>query len=128
MTKPASPRMRKVNSILHEVIAEEVERLKDPRLSLVTITDVVTAPDLRNAVVFFSTLQQEAGDNALAALRAAARRLQTVIGRETRMKYVPRLEFRVDTGITTGERIDQIIRGLNSERRQVDEGERDPKP
>ena len=121
MSKPSGPRMRKVNSILHEVIAEEVERLKDPRLSFVTITDVVTAPDLRNAVVFFSTLRRGAADEAAVALRAAARRLQAVIGHETRMKFVPKLDFRIDTGITTGERIDQIIRDLAAKREWADD-------
>jgi ribosome-binding factor A len=71
--------------------------------------------------VYFSTLRREAADEAAVALQAAARRLQAVIGRETRMKFVPKLGFRIDTGITTGERIDQIIRDLAAEREWADD-------
>ena len=48
------PRMRRVNSIIWEVLAEEVHGLSDPRLFGVTITGVDTSPDLRRAVVYFS--------------------------------------------------------------------------
>jgi ribosome-binding factor A len=48
----STPRMLKVNSILREVLAEEVEKLSDTRLELIAITGVDTAPNLRKAVVY----------------------------------------------------------------------------
>ena len=55
-----SPFLRRVNERLREVIALEVERLKDPGLGFVTITGVDTAPDLRSARVYYSVLGDEA--------------------------------------------------------------------
>ena len=49
MSRGRTPRMRKVNELLREVIAEEVGGLKDPRIGFVTITGVDTNPDLRHA-------------------------------------------------------------------------------
>lgn len=110
-----SDRMLRVNSILREVLAEEIERMSDSRLEMVSVTAVKTAPNLRSATVYIDVLGVEGGDDALEALRRAAKRLQSVIGREVRMKYTPALEFAIDPGIRGGERIDEILRGLREE-------------
>lgn len=104
-----------MDSILHQVIAEEVERLKDPRLGLCSITGVRTAPDLRHATVYFSTLDLEDADRTRQALEAAAPRLRRAIGAQVRMKYTPALTFELDEGVATGERIEAILRRLAAE-------------
>jgi ribosome-binding factor A len=110
-----SDRMLRVNSTIREVLAEEIERMSDARLELVSVTAVDTAPNLRSAVVYIDVLGVEERETALEALRGAARRLQSSIGRQVRMKYVPTLEFQIDPGITGGERIEQILRDLRAE-------------
>jgi ribosome-binding factor A len=107
-----TPRMLKVNSILREVIAEELEKLSDSRLELVSVTGVDTRPNLRKAVVYVDALSEEPGE-VLEALRAARPRLQREIGRQVRIKYTPVLEFDLDSGVQAGERIEQILRELN---------------
>ena len=92
-------RMRRVNSIVLHVLAEAVERLKDPRLEMVSITGVDTAPNLRRATVFFSTLDLDRADETKAALESAAPRLRKLLGDEVRMKYTPALEFELDQGV-----------------------------
>jgi ribosome-binding factor A len=104
--------MLKVNSTLREVIAEEVERLSDSRLEMVSITGVETAPNLRHAVVYIDVLGSTEASAALEALQRAARRLQSAIAGQVRMKYTPTLEFEVDPGVVGGERIDAILRSL----------------
>lgn len=108
-------RMMRVNSTLREVLAEEIERMSDSRLELVSVTAVDTAPNLRNATVYVDVLEEEAREPALTALRGAAKRLQAVIGAQVRMKYTPTLEFAIDPGITGGERIEKILRDLHQE-------------
>ena len=103
--------MLKVNSTLREVIAEEVERLNDSRLEMVSITGVETSPNLRHALVYIDVLADDASA-ALTALRRASRRLQSAIAEQVRMKYTPTLEFAVDPGVSGGERIDAILRSL----------------
>jgi ribosome-binding factor A len=104
--------MLKVNSTLREVIAEEVERLNDSRLEMVSITGVETAPNLRHAVVYVDVLGSTETTAALEALQRAARRLQSAIAGQVRMKYTPTLDFEVDPGVVGGERIDAILRSL----------------
>ena len=105
------PRTLRVNELVREIAAEEIERLDDERLELIAITSVEVDPDLRHAVVWFDTLMGEANDDeALEALGEARVAIQAAIGRQARMKRTPTLTFRPDTGIRTGERVDEILR------------------
>ena len=116
MSRSPSPRMRKVNESLREVVAEEVALIVDPELGFVTITGVDTAPDLRSAIVYYSAMGDgEERDATGRALRRAAPRLQAAVAMQVRLKYTPRLRFDVDPSIAEGVRIDQILRGLEEE-------------
>jgi len=119
--------MRRVNELLREVIAEEVERLKDPGLGFVTITGVDTAPDLRSARVYYSVLgDEEQHRDTEAALHRASSRLRAVVGRQVRLKYLPELRFETDSAIEQGMRIEEILRGLREEHGEGDDPGTDP--
>jgi ribosome-binding factor A len=106
--------MPRVNSIILHVLAEEIERLMDTRLELVTVTGVDTSPDLRHAVVYIDALGPVGHEPALDALGRARHRLQSALGRKVRMKYTPALEFRLDPGVVAGGRIESILRDLGT--------------
>lgn len=110
-----SDRMLRVNSTIREVLADEIEKMSDSRLELVSVTAVETAPNLRTATVFIDVLGEDDREDALHALRGAAKRLQAVVGSEVRMKYTPALEFQMDPGVTGGQRIEEILRWLKEE-------------
>jgi ribosome-binding factor A len=106
------PRTLRVNEVVREVLAEQLLQLSDPRLELVTITGVDVSPDLRNAVVFYSQLGVEDEETA-DALAAAAPVLKAALGRDVRLKYLPRLAFREDPAIEAGQRVEAILRDLH---------------
>ncbi len=112
MSKQPSPRMRKVNELIREVVADEVTRLKDPRLGFITITGAATAPNLRNATVFYSSID---GEDPQAGLEAAAARLQGALARQARLKYTPVLAFEVDPAIEAGLRMSKLLDELGGE-------------
>ena len=103
------PRVARVNELCREIVAEELERIDDERLELVTITHVGVDPDLRRAVVEFSRLgrDEEVAAEALAEHRV---RLQRAIGRQARLRCTPELTFRLDEVIRTGARIEELLR------------------
>lgn len=105
------PRSARVNEVVREVVAEELERLADtdPRLLLLTVTAVQTEADLRHATVLFATL----GPDAAAALDEARVRLQAAVGRQVRMKRTPLLSFAADPAVATGQRVEDILRQLH---------------
>jgi len=116
MSRTDSPRMRKVNELLKEVVAEVVTELKDPGLGFLTITEVDTSPDLRHAVVYYSVLgtDEEAAETA-AALKRAAPHIQSIAGSQVRMKYTPKMVFQIDPSISEGLKIDRLLHELESE-------------
>lgn len=110
-------RMARVNELVREVVAEEIERRSDPALGFVTITGVHVTGDLRAATVYYSALRRddaEAQDEAQTALAALAPHLQGVLARQARLKYTPTLVFRPDPAVSQGERVEQILRELKS--------------
>ncbi len=114
MSGPArTPRMRKVNELLREVIADELHDLADPRIGFVTITGVDTSPDLRNARVYFSALgAADEVEETRKALQHAAPHLQEVMGRQVRIKYIPKLRFVVDEAVERGMRMEELLRSI----------------
>lgn len=104
------PRLLRVNQVLRQVVAEELERLADAdeRLRLVTVTSVDTAPDLRHATVFLSSLAEEAA----AALDERRIQVQRAVGRQVQMKRTPQLAFVQDPAVVAGGRVDDVLRRI----------------
>jgi len=103
------PRTARVNELVREILADELERIDDDRLQLVTVTHVHVDPDLRHAVVDFTSLG-EAEEEAAEALGEHRWRLQGAIGRQARLKRTPELRFEVDRVIQQGARIEELLR------------------
>jgi ribosome-binding factor A len=119
----SASRMRRINELLREVIADEVARLKDPGLGFVTITGVETSPDLRVARVYYSVLgdDEQRADTAAALLRASSR-VRAATGEQVRLKYLPRIEFEFDESVERGMRMEEILRDLGGD---DEDGDRD---
>ncbi len=110
---PRYPRTARVNEVLREIVAEALERVADhdEALELVTITGVDADTDLRRATIFYSA--PSAGADA--ALEEHRVRLQSEINRQTRLKRTPLLKFVEDPGISTGWRIEEVLREMKDE-------------
>jgi ribosome-binding factor A len=99
-----------------EVLAEEIPKLKDPRVGFVTVTQVDVSPDLRRAVVYYTVMGEERERKATrAGLRSAAPRLRAEIGRQIRLKFLPDLDFREDESLERGGRVEELIQEIHRE-------------
>ena len=108
--------MRRVNESVRQVLAEAVPELKDPRIGLVTVTGVDTAPDLRYATVYVSVLGGIKRRTAtMRGLEAAHGVLQSRLARELRLKRTPQLTFEYDQTVERGVRMSQLIDELAPE-------------
>ena len=105
-----SGRMRRVDEAIHQVLAEGIEELKDPRIGFVTVTGVRTTSDLKQATVYVSVLGSERKrEQTLAGLTAAHGVLQSRIARQLRLKRTPQLAFEYDPSVEHGVRMTQLI-------------------
>jgi ribosome-binding factor A len=115
--------MSRVNEVLREILAEELELVSasDTRLELVTVTAVSCEPDLRHATVLLASLSDPVRD-ALAEVRP---RLQAAIAHQVRMKRTPQLVFQADPAVGHGQVVEEILAGLRS-RGELTPGEPEP--
>ncbi len=109
------PRTARVNALLVEVLGSAIERLsdEDERLALLTVTAVLTEPDLRHATVLFASLDAVAA----AALEEHRVRLQAEIARGGRMKRTPTLSFELDPAVAAGSRVEEALLRIRREDR-----------
>ena len=102
-------RLERVNSLLKRVIAESmftVMQGDSVQPGLITVTGVSCGRDLHDATVRVSVF----GDGALRAralrhLQGRARRFQTIVNREVRLKFTPRLTFQLDRSLEKGDAV-----------------------
>jgi ribosome-binding factor A len=103
-------RMRRVNEVLREVLAEGVEGLGDPSIGFVTVTSVRTAADLSHADVFVSVLGSEKRRRrSLRALERAHGVLQARVARELHFKRTPQLSFHYDETVDRAMRLNELL-------------------
>ena len=104
-------RTARLAELVREIVADELRRIDDERLELVTITAVDVDAELNRAIVFFDSLRGASADAEVAEAMAGHRvRLQAAIGRQMRARKTPVLQFRADEVIRTAERIEEILR------------------
>lgn len=109
-----SVRPERVAEEFREVLAEEIQKLKDPRVGFVTVTGVDVTPDLRRAVVFYTVMGEERDRKATrAGLRSAGPRLRSELGRQVRLKFLPELDFREDESAARGGRVEELLREIH---------------
>ena len=112
-------------------VAEQIRRelaelirleLKDPRVNLVTITDVEITADYAHAKVFYTTLAAEDQRAELdRGLKRSAGFLRREIGRRVRIHHNPELHFVYDASVERGSHLSQLIDQAVASDRQDEE-------
>ena len=108
-----SRRQERVAERLHEelsiLISSELDdlRLED---AMLTVTDVVVSPDLRNARVYVDhALPREAAPRITAVLRSAEQFVRRSLMQTLNLRYMPSLTFHIDHASATGRRVDELL-------------------
>jgi len=104
-------RPERIAETLREEIAQIVGyELEDPRLTLVTVTDVRVADDLRDASVYV-TVQGDEKEHlvALRALQHAAPYVRKQLGFALNLRHTPALHFVRDTVEEKAERVSSLL-------------------
>ena len=74
--------------------------LKDPRVGMITLTDVEVTPDNAHARVYFTLLGEAPRiDEAAAGLQHAAGYLRSQLAHRLRVRVVPQLHFEYDASV-----------------------------
>ncbi len=101
-------------------VADQIQRdlsviisteLKDPRVGMVTLTEVQVTPDYAHAKVFFTTLRDAPDQiqNTLSSLNKAAGFLRMHLGKVLHIHTLPQLHFVHDTSTMNGIAMSKLI-------------------
>lgn len=109
MSNKSFPRARRVAQQLQRALSELIRRdVKDPRLGMVTLTEVRMSNDLSYADVYFSVLGADA-QQAQGILDEAADMLRGPVGRALGIRHAPELRFKHDDLIESGAKLSALI-------------------
>lgn len=120
-------RPERVADILREEISEIVGyELEDPRLTMVTVTDVRLSDNLRDAQVFVTIAGDEKEHQlALAALRHAAPYVRKQLSLSLNLPRTPEIHFVRDTVEERAERVDALLQELALEEKGMKDDSKD---
>ncbi len=112
-------------------IADQIQRelsdiirleIKDPRVLLVTITDVEVSRDNAHAKVFFTVLGEPAQQEAAGrALEHAAGFMRSILAKRIKLRTCPQLHFHYDVSVERGMRLSRLIDEAVGETREKKE-------
>ena len=107
---------------LAELIAFE---LKDPRVGMITISEVQLTPDYAHAKVFFTMLQDDpaAIEQCLQGLAKSAGYLRNQLGKRLHIHTLPQLHFIHDTSTARGMEMSKLIDAANATRAKDDDAD-----
>jgi ribosome-binding factor A len=107
-------RSDRISEQVREVVANELERIGDERLDLVTITGVRIDNELARAEVFYSAMTAEDEgriDEVREAFDDVRWPIQQVVNRTVRARRTPQIEFLPDDTLSSALRIEDILAG-----------------
>ena len=100
---------------LSELIAFE---LKDPRVGMITLTEVQLTPDYAHAKIYFTLLKdsKEEVKQTLEGLNKASGYLRNMLGKRLHIHTLPALHFLHDTSTSRGLQMSALIDQANAVR------------
>ena len=108
-------RARRLAKRITQIVAAALEHeVKDPRLTMVTITDTKVTGDLREATVYYTVLGETVdavpdSAGAAAALASATGVLRSLVGAGTGIRHTPSLQFEPDVVPDEARRMEELL-------------------
>jgi ribosome-binding factor A len=95
--------------------------LKDPRVGMISLTNVELTPDYAHAKIYFTTLDSSHLPEIEAGLKRASGFLRRELGRRIRIHTLPELHFVHDISLERGHNLSRLIDEANALSRQTPE-------
>ena len=124
-------RTRRVGQQIQSEIALILQReVKDPRIGMVTVSDVEVSRDLNYAKIYVTFLQLENDaeriKEGLLGLTEAAGYIRSLLGSAMRLRVVPGLRFYYDQTLVEGMRLSNLVTNtVREDKRRMAESGRD---
>lgn len=103
---------RVAQEIQKEIAVILQREVKDPRIGMVTVSDVEVSSDLAYAKVFVTFLfdhDEQAITQGMKGLEKAAPYIRTLLGKTMRLRIVPEIRFIYDESLVEGMRVSNLV-------------------
>lgn len=96
-----------------------LNEVRDPRVALLTVSDVSLTKDRRIARIYIQCHSSEEDlQEGLAGLESARGYLRSRLGQLLGWRFSPEIEFRIDRSWEQGEKMDRLFDQLEQDRRE----------
>ncbi|MEJ2070982.1 MAG: 30S ribosome-binding factor RbfA [Syntrophobacterales bacterium] len=110
-------RSTRVGELLREILASLLlERVSDPRLQEITITEVDMSPDLKLARVYYAVRQGADQEEVIMALDKAMGFIKQKVAREHILRTMPEFHFLPDETLDKAARLDELLESLHRDK------------
>ncbi len=111
MSKEFSRSRRVAQQMQREVAVILQREVKDPRVGMVTVSDVEMSRDLQHAKIFvtFLNIEDEQIATGIKALNDASGYIRILLGKAMQLRVVPELRFAYDKTLVEGMRISNLV-------------------
>jgi len=118
-------RIQRIQSMMKDELSVLINReLKDPRVPLVSVTQVDLTRDAKQATIYISliSINQTSGDpelmkTCLEGLTTAKGFLRKQISHIMRLRYMPDLIFKEDKGLENTLRVHELLKQISNEKK-----------
>jgi ribosome-binding factor A len=106
-------RTQRIADFLKKELATLIQfEMRDPRVGMISITDVEVSRDMSYAKVFFTSMGKDTDDDAaetVEVLNQAAGFLRTQVARKNNARITPKLKFYFDNSVVRGGQLSSLI-------------------
>jgi ribosome-binding factor A len=114
-----SHRIEKIEHLIKEEISLILlNKMQDPALSLVTITNVKVSPDLKLVKVYLSVFDKEKRELVLERIKTSTGYIRSELAQRIRIRYIPELRFFIDDTLDYVEKIENLIKKIHEDDKQ----------
>lgn len=110
-----SIRVQQVEELLKKELSKFIVEEFGGEFGIITVTRVIAAPDFKLADVYVSLMEEGKENRILSALRGKVKSYQSILGRKLKMKYTPKLNFKIDYSKDEINKIDELMEEINDE-------------
>jgi len=126
---PTQRQLRVGEEVRHAIaLALERGEVRDPAVKgvAITVTEVRLSPDLKNATAYVVPLGGGNASEVVDALNRASGFLRGWVGRNVRLRHIPRVSFEADASFDEAQRIENALKNPHVARDIIKNTEDDP--
>lgn len=111
-----SYRLNKISSLIKEELSLIfLHKVQDPKISILTITNVKVSPDMRHAKIYLSVYDKEKRGDMLARVEELKGFIRTELAGRIQVRFVPELHFFIDDTLDYVEKMEDLFKKIHDD-------------